>query len=230
MGEGKSDFEKAMALVQSTLDKALRAKASKGAGRGQGACEIVAVSKTRPVAVIREALEAGQTIFGENRVQEAAEKWPALRDEFGNIELRLIGPLQSNKVKVALQLFDVIETLDRPKLARALARERDAGVSLPDLYIQVNSGEEPQKAGVHPAGLAALVALARDELDLPVVGLMCIPPMAEDPAIHFALLKKLADRHGLNKLSMGMSADFALAARLGATSVRVGTALFGARS
>ncbi len=229
MSASETDFGNAVQRVEAEIDQAIMAS-RRTEGAGEGACEIVAVSKTRPQGVIREALRAGHQVFGENRVQEAAEKWPALKAEFPGVRLHLIGPLQTNKVKSALHLFDVIETLDREKLARAFARERDAGTPLPNLYIQVNTGEEPQKAGVLPGQLAALIDVAKNQLDLPVVGLMCIPPLEEEAALHFALLKKLADRHGLQKLSMGMSADFALAAQMGATSVRVGTALFGARS
>lgn len=206
------------------------AKAAKEAGRATDDVTLVAVSKTFPAENIREVLEEGQRVFGENRVQEAHKKWPALRDEFADVELHLIGPLQSNKVAEAVSLFDVIETLDREKLARALAAERAKGQLLPDLFVQVNTGAEPQKAGVPPQDTDGFVALCRDELGLPVVGLMCIPPVDEEPALHFALLEKIAHRNGLSQLSMGMSGDFETAIEFGATHVRVGSAIFGPRT
>lgn len=199
------------------------------AGGAAGSCRLIAVSKTQPAEAIEEALAAGHRLFGENRVQEAAAKWPALKARYPDAELHLIGGLQSNKVKEALALFDAIQSVDRPKLARAIARHAEELQVAPRLYIQVNTGEEPQKGGVLPAELAALVALVRDELGLPLVGLMSIPPQGEEPALHFALLKKLAARHGLPRLSMGMSGDYELAARMGASEVRVGTAVFGPR-
>jgi pyridoxal phosphate enzyme (YggS family) len=205
------------------------AAAARASGRDPAAVTLVAVGKTHGAAVIEAAIRAGQRIFGENRVQEAAAKYPALRERHPGLELHLVGPLQSNKTADAVALFDVIETLDREKLARALAAERDKGKRLPRCYIQVNTGEEPQKAGVAPAKAAAFVRLCRDELALPVEGLMCIPPAGEEPAPHFALLAKLAREHGLPAVSMGMSGDFETAIRLGATHVRVGTAIFGAR-
>jgi pyridoxal phosphate enzyme (YggS family) len=190
--------------------------------------KLVAVSKTVPEAGVREALTAGQRLFGENRVQEAQGKYPALKQEFPDLELHLIGPLQTNKVKDAAALFDVIQTLDRPKLADALAQERDKNGKAPRLFLQVNTGEESQKAGVLPREAAALIAHAR-KLELPLEGLMCIPPLDDDAAPHFALLAKLARDHGLSYLSMGMSDDFELAVKFGATHVRVGTAIFGTR-
>lgn len=193
------------------------------------ATRLVAVSKTVPQTGIREALIAGQRLFGENRVQEAERKFPALKTEYPDIELHLIGPLQTNKVREAVNLFDCIETLDRPRLADALARERDHSGKSPRLFIQVNTGEEPQKAGVLPGEAPALIAYARDQLKLPVEGLMCIPPHGDDAAPHFALLRKLARAHGLPHLSMGMSGDFELAVKFGASHVRVGSAIFGAR-
>lgn len=190
---------------------------------------LVAVSKTHGEEKIRPLLEAGQRVFGENRVQEAKAKWPALKTDCPDVELHLIGPLQSNKTAEAVALFDCIETLDRPKLAHALAAEMEkAGKRVP-LFVQVNTGAEPQKAGIAPEDVAAFIALSRDELKLPVEGLMCIPPAEENPAPHFALLAKLARESGLAKLSMGMSGDFETAVKLGATHVRVGSALFGAR-
>lgn len=190
---------------------------------------LIAVSKTQSEEKIRALLSAGQRCFGENRVQEAHAKFPALKAEYADLELHLIGPLQSNKTREAVELFDAIHSLDRGKLALALAAERDRGGHCPTLFIQVNTGEEPQKAGVSPAEAPALIALARDELRLPVQGLMCIPPAGENPAPHFALLAKLAREHDLPLLSMGMSADFEAAIAFGATHVRVGSALFGAR-
>ena len=190
---------------------------------------LVAVSKTVDEAGIREALVASQRIFGENRVQEAQGKFPALKDEYPDLELHLIGPLQSNKVKEAVALFDCIESLDRSKLAEALAAERDKSGKCPRLLIQVNTGEEEQKAGVLPAEASDLIALAR-KLELPVQGLMCIPPLNQDHAPHFGLLAKLARDHGFSELSMGMSDDFEMAIRFGATTVRVGSAIFGARN
>lgn len=205
-------------------------KAEKDADRPAGAVTLVAVSKTFPAEDIRAVLDAGQRVFGENRVQEAHGKWPELQEQYANVELHLIGPLQSNKVGEAVSLFDVIETLDREKLARALVAERAKGHKLPDLFVQVNTGAEGQKAGVLPQDADAFVALCRDELDLPVVGLMCIPPVDEEPALHFALLEKIANRNGISQLSMGMSGDYETAIEFGATHVRVGSAIFGART
>ena len=189
---------------------------------------LVAVTKTHGPERILPALEAGHRVFGENRVQEAARKWPELRARFPNLTLHLIGPLQTNKVKEAVQLFDAIETVDRPKLAHALAEEIERSGRAPTLFVQVNTGEEPQKAGVAPADAPQLIALCR-ELELPVKGLMCIPPFDKPPAPHFALLREIAKAEGLALLSMGMSADFEIAIRFGATHVRVGTAIFGER-
>ena len=191
--------------------------------------QLVAVAKTHPVEQILPALDTGHRVFGENRVQEAAGKWPALRARYPDIVLHLIGPLQTNKVKDAVALFDVIETVDREKLARALADEFGRQGKRPDCYIQVNTGEEPQKAGVLPADIDGFIALCRDELGLPVRGLMCIPPVGEPPAPHFALLAEIAERHDLPVLSMGMSGDYEIAIAIGATHVRVGTAIFGER-
>jgi PLP dependent protein len=190
---------------------------------------LVAVTKTHGAERIRPALSAGQRVFGENRVQEAARKWPALKAEYTGIELHLIGPLQTNKVRDAVQLFDVIQTLDRPKLAQALAAEIVRSGRSPRLFVQVNTGEEPQKAGVTPPQVSDLLAVCRD-LNLPIVGLMCIPPIDQAPAPHFALLREIAKAHGLAELSMGMSDDFETAIRFGATHVRIGTAIFGPRA
>ena len=203
--------------------------AAEAAGRSPDSVRLVAVSKMQPAERVAAALEAGHRLFGENRVQEAQSRWAELRARHPDLVLHLIGPLQTNKVKDAVALFDAIETVDRPKLARALAREMDRTGRRPDCLIQVNTGEEPQKAGVAPDGLADLLTLCRDKLGLPVRGLMCIPPLDEPPALHFALLSELAGRHGLDELSMGMSDDFETAIRHGATLVRVGTALFGER-
>ena len=199
------------------------------AGRDAGAVTLVAVSKIFPAAAISAALDAGQRVFGENRVQEAAAKWPALKADFTDARLHLIGPLQRNKVKAALRLFDVIETVDRPKLARALADGMEKTGARPDCLIQVNTGEEEQKAGVMPEDAEAFIETCRDQFQLPVKGLMCIPPRWEEPALHFALLAEIAGRCGLEDLSMGMSADYQKAIALGATFVRLGTAVFGPR-
>jgi hypothetical protein len=205
------------------------AAAAAGAGRGLSDITLVAISKIHDAARITPALEAGHRVFGENRVQEAAAKWPDLKQRFHDIELHLVGPLQTNKVKQAVALFDVIETVDRPKLARALAREMaESGRDLP-CYVQINTGEEPQKAGIMPAEADGFIALCRDELGLTLAGLMCIPPFDEEPSLHFALLADIARRHDMAGLSMGMSADFETAVRLGATHVRIGTAIFGQR-
>jgi pyridoxal phosphate enzyme (YggS family) len=202
--------------------------AAQAAGRDPAGVTLVAVSKMQPPDRIEAVLAAGQRIFGENRVQEAQSRWPALRERYEDIELHLIGPLQTNKVRQAVDLFDVIQSVDRPKLARKLADAfAETGRALP-CYIQVNTGEEPQKAGILPADADAFIAECRDTHHLPVAGLMCIPPVGEESALHFTLLKKIAGRNGLSGLSMGMSSDFEAAVRLGATVVRVGSALFGA--
>jgi PLP dependent protein len=203
--------------------------AERAADRDPRSVKLVAVTKTVPPAVIEQAIATGQRIFGENRVQEAAAKWPALRARHPGIELHLIGPLQSNKVREAVALFDAIETIDRPKLARALAEEMARVDRRPRLFVQVNTGEESQKAGVGPAEADAFIALCRDTFALRIDGLMCIPPFDEEPAMHFALLAKIAARNGLKELSMGMSGDFVRAIPFGATYVRVGTAIFGER-
>lgn len=203
------------------------AAAAQGASRDPSEVTLLAVSKTKPVAHIEAFLAAGQRHFGENRVQEAAQKWPALRTAYADIELHLIGPLQSNKVKQAVELFDVIETLDREKLARSLAALKDRD-DFPRLFIQVNSGAEAQKSGVLPEDLPDFHALCRD-LGLRIDGLMCIPPIDAAAGPHFALLGKLATQIGVSNLSMGMSADFTTAIGLGATHIRIGTALFGTR-
>ncbi len=204
-------------------------KAAKLAGRAQGSVHLIAVSKTRDAETIRPLLDAGQRMFGENRVQEAAAKWPELRSEYAGIELHLIGQLQSNKAAQAVALFDVIHTVDRMSLITALGKAMaDSGRQVP-CFVQVNIGEEPQKGGCAIADLPSLITAMQDHA-IPVAGLMCIPPEALEPAPYFALLAELAARHGLADLSMGMSSDFATAIMLGATYVRVGTALFGERS
>jgi pyridoxal phosphate enzyme (YggS family) len=203
--------------------------AETAAGRAPGSVRLIAVSKEQPPARVEAVLKAGHRLFGENRVQEAQGKWPAWREAFGPLELHLIGPLQTNKARAAVELFDAIQTLDRPKLAATLARLAQERGTCPDLYVQVNTGAEPQKAGVLPADADAFVAEAR-AMDLPVLGLMCIPPAEEDPAPHFRLLADIAARNGLARLSMGMSDDFETAVALGATEVRVGSAIFGARA
>ncbi len=190
---------------------------------------LVAVSKTYDADHIRPVLDAGHRVFGENRVQEAKLKWPALRQAYPGLELHLIGPLQSNKAAEAVALFDVIQTVDRPKIAEALAREMQRQSKGIRLYVQVNTGREAQKAGVMPEDLAAILALMRDKLCLTVEGLMCIPPADEPPVPHFSMLRAMATEHGIAKLSMGMSGDFAEAIAQGATHVRVGSAIFGAR-
>jgi pyridoxal phosphate enzyme (YggS family) len=213
-----------LAAVRARIEAAAGA-----AGRAAGAVSLVAVSKTHPAASVRAALQAGQRVFGENRVQEALGKFPGLRQEFPDLRLHLIGPLQTNKVRDAVAHCDVIETVDRPRLAEALAREMErSGRHLP-CFIEVNTGEEAQKAGVFPEMADGFIADSRGRLGLPIVGLMCIPPEDEEPALHFALLREIARRNGLDQLSMGMSADFETAIRFGATHVRVGTAIFGAR-
>ncbi len=205
------------------------AAAEAAAGRPPGSVELVAVGKTHMAETVREAIDAGHRAFGENRVQEAMAKWPALRDAAPDAALHLIGPLQTNKARDAVALFDVIETVDRPKLAAALAREMDRAGRRPSCLVEVNTGAEPQKAGVHPAAADDFIAACRGEYGLKVDGLMCIPPAGEEPALHFALLAEIARRNGLARLSMGMTADFETAIRFGATHVRLGTAVFGPR-
>ena len=205
------------------------ARAAERAGRAPEDVRLIAVAKTKPQGAVVEALEAGQMIFGENRVQESQGKYPDLRADWPDMELHLIGPLQTNKTRDAMALFDVIHTVDRPKLVRALAREAQALGRCPSLLIQVNTGEEEQKAGVLPADTEALVALVRAE-GLPLQGLMCIPPMEDAPSGHFAFLKRMSDDLGLPWVSMGMSGDYPAAVELGATHIRVGSAIFGKRA
>ncbi len=198
-------------------------------GRAPGSARLIAVSKVQPVERVVAVLDQGHRLFGENKVQEAAGKWPALRDTYPGIELHLIGPLQTNKARQAMELFDVIETLDRPKLAQTIARLKTELGHCPRLFVQINTGEEDQKAGILPADADAFIADCR-ALGLEVEGLMCIPPVEEEPSLHFALLAKIAARNGIKELSMGMSGDFERAVAQGATYVRVGSALFGDRS
>lgn len=208
--------------------KARIAKAEAEAGRPEGSVKLIAVSKVQPNDRVEEVLKAGHRIFGENRVQEAAGKWPMFRERYDGIELHIIGPLQTNKARQAMDLAQAIHSVDRPKLAETLARLAQERGACPDLFIQVNTGEEPQKAGIAPADVDGFVATCRT-LDLPIMGLMCIPPVEEEPSMHFALLAKMAARNGLAGLSMGMSGDFEKAISFGATHVRVGSAIFGER-
>lgn len=217
----------AAARLQAVQDRI--AAAARDAGRAADAVRLVAVAKTFGADDVAPLIEAGQRLFGENRVQEAQGKWPALKTRYPDIELHLIGPLQSNKAREAVELFDVIHTVDRPKIARALAAEMERQDRRPRLLVQVNTGEEPQKAGVVPRETDAFVRQCGEELGLAIEGLMCIPPYDEEPSLHFALLAKIAKRLGLKELSMGMSADFETAIAFGATYVRVGSAIFGAR-
>jgi pyridoxal phosphate enzyme (YggS family) len=212
-----------------TSIRASIAKAAKAAGRPAGDVTLIAVSKTHPAEAVAAAIAAGQRIFGENRVQEAQAKFPELKALHPDLELHLIGRLQTNKVRDAVALCDVIQSLDRDKLAAALADEMARQNRHPKLFIQVNTGEEPQKAGIHPGDVDAFVRRCRDDLKLPVIGLMCIPPVDQHPAPHFALLAKIAARNNLAQLSMGMSGDFETAIQCGATHVRIGTAIFGSR-
>lgn len=205
------------------------ALAAETAARKPSEITLVAVSKSHGVAKIEDAIAAGQRVFGENRVQEAQTKWPTLKGADDSLRLHLIGPLQRNKAAAAVGMFDVIETIDRLKLARAVARHMDELDRRPVCYIQVNTGEEPQKAGVLPSEADGFITACLDDLNLPIKGLMCIPPLDEEPSLHFALLGEIARRNGLADLSMGMSADYDIAVRFGATHVRIGTAIFGPR-
>ena len=219
-----SGLPKRLAGVRSRI-----ARAAAEAGRQAAAVTLVAVSKTFEASEILPVLAAGQRVFGENRVQEAKAKWPALKPQFPDVVLHLIGPLQSNKAAEAVALFDCIQTIDRPKIAQAVAAEMAKQGRRPELFVQINTGEEPQKAGIAPKEAQGFVAYCRSDLKLPIAGLMCIPPVEDMPAPHFALLAKLARELDLTGLSMGMSADFECAVNLGATHVRVGSAIFGSR-
>ncbi len=203
--------------------------AERAADRPEGSVQLVAVSKQQPEERVRAVLGAGHRLFGENRVQEAARRWTPLREEYPDVELHLVGPLQTNKARQAVELFSTIHSLDRPKLARKLAQLAQERGSSPTVFIQVNTGKEPQKAGVLPEDADAFIAEVR-AMELPLTGLMCIPPVDEEPALHFALLRRIAERNGLEGLSMGMSRDFETAIRFGATHVRIGSAIFGPRA
>lgn len=224
MAESTMSAQDRLSAVQENI-----AETAREVGRSPDDIKLIAVSKTFAADAIRPVLEAGQRIFGENRVQEAQGKWPKLRADFPDVDLHLIGPLQSNKTKDAVTLFDAIHTVDRPKIAKAIADEMRAQAKQLQLYVQVNTGEEEQKAGVMPADAKSFVEMCRNELKLDIAGLMCIPPIDEEPALHFAFLSKLAQETGLEGLSMGMSADFDTAIKFGATHVRVGSAIFGSR-
>lgn len=219
-----ADSPNALATVEAEI-----ARACKDARRDRASVTLIAVSKTFAAEAITPVIEAGQRVFGENRVQEAKGKWPALTSAYGGIALHLIGPLQSNKAKEAVALFDAIHSVDRPSICQALAKEIESQKKHPQLFVQINTGEEPQKAGIAPADADAFLVSCRETYGLQISGLMCIPPVDEPPAAHFALTAKIAARNGLKNLSMGMSADFATAIALGATHVRVGSAIFGHR-
>ena len=205
------------------------AAAATDAGRSPDAVTLVAVTKFHTADRVRDAIKAGHRVFGENRVQDAEAKYPDLKREYPDLRLHAIGPLQRNKVRRAVALFDVIETLDRPRIARAIASEMEEAGRRPDGLIEVNTGEEPQKGGIMPAEADAFIRLCRDNLGLPVLGLMCVPPLEDEPSLHFALLREIAARNAVQELSMGMTADFEIAIRFGATLVRLGTAIFGER-
>jgi pyridoxal phosphate enzyme (YggS family) len=219
-----SPLPNALAAVEQEV-----ARACAQARRARAAVTLIAVSKTFQAEAIEPVIAAGQRVFGENRVQEAKAKWPPLMSAHTGIALHLIGPLQSNKAKEAIALFDAIHSVDRPSICEALSKEIDRQQRTPQLFVQLNTGEEPQKAGIAPAEADAFIARCRDQYGLKISGLMCIPPLDDAPAPHFALTAKIAARNGLKNLSMGMSADFAIAIALGATHVRVGSAIFGAR-
>jgi PLP dependent protein len=214
----------ALAAVENEI-----ARACKEARRERSSVTLIAVSKTYAADAITPVIAAGQRVFGENRVQEAKAKWPELMSAHPGLALHLIGPLQSNKAKEAVALFDAIHSVDRPSICEALAKEIISQKRQPELFVQINTGEEPQKAGVAPADADAFIANCREKYGLSIAGLMCIPPVDDPPAPHFALTAKIAARNGLKNLSMGMSADFAIAIQFGATHVRVGTAIFGKR-
>ena len=221
--------QQAAAEIADNLEAVRRRIVEAVVGRPAGTVTLIAVGKGQPEDRIEAALAAGQRVFGENYVQEAKGRWPLLRPRWPDVEVHLIGRLQTNKAAEAVALFDAIQTLDRPKLARELAKQMTRQSRRPTLFVQVNTGEEPQKSGILPSELDGFVAMCRDELELPLSGLMAIPPEDEDVALHTALLAKLAARNGLSQLSVGMSADYETAIRFGATHVRVGTAIFGAR-
>ena len=213
-----------LSIINSKIEQA-----EKSAGRAIGSTQLIAVSKVQPNERVLNVLEKGHTIFGENKVQEAQGKWPKFREKFSNSKVHLIGPLQSNKVKQAVELFDAIHTVDRLKLAQKLSNEVQAQGKAPEMFIQINTGEQDQKAGVMPSDADAFIKECFD-MDLTITGLMVIPPINEEPSLHFALLRKIASRNGLSNLSMGMSSDFERAIALGATHIRVGSAIFGERT
>jgi hypothetical protein len=223
-GTVTSHSPNALAAVEQEI-----ARACRDANRDRAAVTLIAVSKTFDAGAITPVIESGQTVFGENRVQEAKGKWPALMQTYTGLTLHLIGPLQSNKAKEAVALFDAIHSVDRPSICQALAKAIESQKKSPELFVQINTGEEPQKAGVAPGEADAFIAACRAKHGLTISGLMCIPPVDEPPAPHFALTAKIAARNGLKNLSMGMSADFAVAIAMGATHVRVGSAIFGHR-
>jgi hypothetical protein len=220
-----SDVADNIKAIRAGIDQAARA-----IGRDPAQVALIAVSKKQPDARVQAALDAGHRVFGENRVQEAQGRWTERRQQVPDLELHLVGALQSNKAKEAVELFDAIHSVDRESVAKALAKEIEKQGRRPALFVQINTGEEAQKAGIAPGDADAFIAWCRDELDLPIVGGMCLPPVDEEPAPHFALLAKIAARNGLSQLSMGMSGDYETAVQLGATHVRVGSALFGERT
>ncbi|MGI9508798.1 MAG: YggS family pyridoxal phosphate-dependent enzyme [Geminicoccaceae bacterium] len=225
---GQASVEDTVAANLSQVRETI-ASAARTSGRSADDVTLVAVSKAQPEARVLAALTEGQRIFGENYVQPALARWPGLKETYPDVELHMIGPIQTNKAKDVVGLFDVIETVDREKLARALAKGMATQNRRPSCLVQVNTGEEPQKAGIWPDDVDGFVALCRDELELPITGLMCIPPVDDEPAMHFALLAKIARRNDLQILSMGMSADFEIGVQFGATHVRIGSAIFGER-
>jgi len=213
-----------LSIINSKIEEA-----EKSSGKAIGSTQLIAVSKVQPNERVLNVLEQGHTIFGENKVQEANGKWPMFRENFSNVQVHLIGPLQSNKVKQAVELFDAIHTLDRLKLAQKLSNEIQAQGKAPEMFIQINTGEEEQKSGIFPSKADQFIADCIS-LDLPIKGLMVIPPINEEPSLHFGLLRKIAHRNGLSSLSMGMSSDFESAIAMGATHIRVGSAIFGERN
>jgi len=226
--ESPSQLTEHLPTGLSAVEEAV-SRACKEARRDRASVTLIAVSKTFDADAIEPVIKSGQRVFGENRVQEARAKWPGLMSAYPGIAVHLIGPLQSNKTKEAVALFDAIHSVDRPSLCEALAKEFGSQERRPQLFVQLNTGEEPQKAGVVPAGADSFIASCREKYSLPISGLMCIPPVDDAPAPHFALTAKIAARNGLENLSMGMSADFAIAIQMGATHIRVGSAIFGHR-
>lgn len=230
MVQGEGAVSDGDAVARLAAIRSQMAAAANEARRQAADVRLIAVSKTFESSDILSVLASGHRHFGENRVQEAQGKWPALQQQFPDVTLHLIGPLQSNKAKEAVALFNAIHSIDRPKIAKAIAEEMQRQSRSLELFVQVNTGEEPQKAGVAPGETESFIAMCRTEIGLPIAGLMCIPPVEEEPAVHFAFLKTLAERCGLKRLSMGMSGDFEKAIAFGATDIRVGSAIFGRRS